>query len=255
MGHGKKYDLLYDIPATYGLYPKHKTSSNYKTRLKELVEKRGAVNPNGDLSPLNIRNTWFGERGNEGTSRQYGSRTFSCDPNIGNYDPEVCEYVSLAQSIATSPDFEDHYCSQNLLADGECFDPCLSMRYGQGFFPGGKSLDLLGNNTTFGQPNANSNKNVKIVSIAKLKNDNIYIGDEEIEGNEEMVFRNPLNTPHARINLGNGNFIGGLAPCQDGGSDHCNYITPTIHLGRDNYLIGNTNLFNSVMTFVTSIYG
>ncbi len=255
MGHGKKYDLLYDAPATYGLYSKNKTSSSYKTSLTELATLRANLRAGANYTALNIRNTWFGEKGNEGGSRRYGSITYSCDPNIAGYDSAVCDYVSVARSVAENIDFGDHACSQDALADGQCFDPCLSMRYGQGFFPGGKSLDLIGNDTSV-NINDNFNKNVKIVPIAKLKNDNIYIGDEKIEGNDRMVFRNPLNTPHARIHLANNQWIAGITPCQDGGADHCNYITPTIHLNANSsYLIGLANIFTEIRAAASAIYG
>lgn len=254
MGHGKKYDLLYDAPATYGLYVKTKTNGNYKASLKDLEEKRNNIRAGQILSPLNIRNTWFGERGNEGTSRRYGSISYSCDPSVNGYDPNVCDYVGAARSVASNIDFSDHLCPQDVLSEGNCFNSCLSLRYGQGFFPGGKSMDLMGINTN-SNDNLNETKNIKIVPIARLRNDTPVVSDENAENSETVAFRSPINTPHARRNLALGNFIGGIVPCQDGGADHCNYITPTVHLGAANYLIGNTNIFNDMRAFAASIYG
>jgi hypothetical protein len=40
-------------------------------------------------------------------------------------------------------DHGSHYgCNEKQLLEGVCFDPCLSMKYNYGFFPGGKLLTI-----------------------------------------------------------------------------------------------------------------
>ncbi len=263
MGYNQKYSLMYDAPATYGLYVKKDTNSAFLTLLNEVKELRAAAFQTPDVSLVDLRNVWFGERRGEGTARRYGNMTFSCIPSGIAYNKEICEYVSTAQALATNIDFKDHVCPQDLVADGQCFDPCMSMRYAQGFFPGGKSLDLFGYNSTFGT-NTNSNKNVKLIPLAKIVKDGIQIGDEQAFGNDQLIFRPPLDTPHARITQGmktiagssvfSGQFIGGITPCQDGGSDHCNYITPTIHLGVSSYLEGQGTAHASYKNYIANVF-
>jgi hypothetical protein len=262
MGYGSKYSLQYDAPASFGLYVKKRTSSAYLTNLKDLKTKRDLLVSKYNFDVSNLRNTWFGERRNEGTSRAYGNVTFSCNPSGSDYKPDICDYVGTALSLATNINFGDHSCPQDLLAKGECFDPCLSMNYSQGFFPGGKSLDLLSH---VSQSNINSEgeKNIRLVPLAKISNGAPVFGDEKIDGNDSLQFRNPLNTPHARITQGlktialetiTGKFIGGISPCQDGGSEHCNFITPTIHLGISSYLVGEGTAFSQMKNYIANVY-
>jgi hypothetical protein len=262
MGHGVKYSLPYDAPATFGLYVKKNTSSAYLTALADLKTQRDVMVSKYGLNILNIRDGWWGQRGTEGTSRSYGNITFSCNPGASDYNQEICDYVSSALSLATNINFGDNACSQDLLAKGECFDSCLSMNYSQGFFPGGKSLDLL-SNVTQSNVNSQNDKNIKIIPIAKIEKGLAILGDERIQGNDTMVFRSPLNTPHARITKGlrtidsdivTGGFIAGISPCQDGGSEHCNFITPTIHLGVSSYLIGQGTAYSQVKNYIANVY-
>jgi hypothetical protein len=150
MGHAKKFSLMHDAPAVYGLYPKHSTNQYYLRRVQEVKTARDTLNIKYGYSfdPVNVRGTWFGEARSEGTARRYGSVFYSCDPMAGNYNQDICDYVSLAQGLASDINFSDYYCPPNLIAYGKCFDPCLSLRYSNGFFPGGKSLDLLGKNVS-----------------------------------------------------------------------------------------------------------
>jgi hypothetical protein len=260
MAYGTKYSLLYDAPAVYGLYYKKNTSNRYLRQLKDLEAARNAIN---GLTVTNVRNTWFGERKNEGTSRSYGNTSFSCDPTSQHYREDICNYVSAGQSIASNINWEDHVCPQDAVAEGSCFDPCMSMRYGQGFFPGGKTLDLFSNRAA-SDNNAQSAKTIKLVPLARINEGGGFVaGDDPATNREDLIFRNPLSTPHARVVQGLKAIgdeieepitIAGISPCQDGGSDHCNYMTPTLHLGVSSYLYGQTNFFNQLKIFASNIY-
>ena len=263
MGYAQRYSLLYDAPAIYGLYVKIKTDGRYKTAVKEVKAARRTLADNYNLRADTIRSIWFGERGTEGTSRRYGDITYSCDGSDSLFSDGLCEYVSKAQALATSPNFYDHKCPEALLAIGACFDPCMSMRYAQGFFPGGKLLDLFGYG---GGTSANdiNDKNVRIVPIATVDSRGSLNTKDELSTTDiNLKFRSPLNTPHARITRGlksvggevqSPEFVAGVTPCQDGGADHCNYITPTIHLGGSSYLLGDGNIFSWLKNYAAEVY-
>jgi hypothetical protein len=267
MGHGRPYSMLYDAPAIYGLYVKKKTGGQYLTALKRLEEAKGAMIDAGyDVDPRYIRSIWWGERGTEGTARRYGDISYSCDSTDGLYNQTICDYVSAAQALAAGMNFSDHSCPQDLLALGECFDPCLSMRYAQGFFPGGKILDLFGYDDSNETANTKDRKNVRIVATTKYQNGSLLIQDEKAANDKNLRFRPPINTPHARITLGRRMVenamlegedtmdVAGITPCQDGGSDHCNYITPTIHLGVSSYLVGDSTVFADLKNYFANVY-
>lgn len=262
-GWGTKYSQLYDAPSIYGLYVKKGTSSRYLSALQRLRETKDAVSDRFDLDHRNIRSTWFGQRGEEGTAVNYGDVFFTCDPTRRGYDPTLCEYIGSAQAFATALNFEDHTCPQDRLVDGQCFDPCMSMRYAQGFFPGGKLLDLFGYGGAT-STNDKKSKNVRLVPLAKFETDgSVKLGDERAASDSNLVFRAPLGTPHARITMGRKSIngyaptpqsVGGVTPCQDGGSDHCNYITPTIHLGISSFLLGQGNAFSELKNYYANLY-
>jgi hypothetical protein len=150
-----------------------------------------------------------------------------------------------------------------LLNIGACFDPCLSMRYGQGFFPGGKLLDMFGygGDTTKNDVN---DKNVRIVPLANMDTNNTKeVNDEVSTIDPTLKFRSPINTPHARITRGimsvagtrkESKEIAGVSTCQDGGSDHCNYNTPTIHLGVSSFLTTEGNVFSWLKNYAAEVY-
>jgi hypothetical protein len=245
MGWGKRYSLMYDAPAIYGLYVKRNSSADYKGKVQQVLDAQSKVFPNGIADFNDFRGSWFGVGGSEGSSRTYGS--YFCSSFQSS---NLCDYIAKAQELASFPDFKAYECSASQLANGQCFDPCLSMRYGQGFFPGGKSQNLFG----FNAENHNSNpKNIRLVPTATIySNGEIKDGDEQSVNDPSIFFRSPINTPHARISRSingvgsinrNQEFIIGVSPCNDGGSDHCNFITPTIHLKTSCMLLTNASSF------------
>lgn len=257
-----RYETMYDAPSIYGLYVKRQASSEYMARVSEVKELRkkmfGYISDYGTF-----RNYWFGEAGGEGTARRYGNFTFSCDTTSWAYNKDMCDYVNSAKSLANSQDFRAYSCPEDRLREGSCFDPCLSIRYGQGFFPGGKKQNLFGytNDTS-----ANLKKqNVRIVSSTNYYQDSPILTDEESSIEPGLFFRSPMNTPHARIwrGLDMGtlnddtsklNKVIGISPCVDGGSDHCNYITPTIHLDTTSTLIGSTSRTIGSIGFAANLF-
>jgi hypothetical protein len=275
MGHRRTYDLMYDAPAIYGLYVKKDSNPRFQNLLKQLKEAKDRLQDRYDLKPQELRRLWWGERGTEETARRYGDISYTCDNTRSTFDEDICNYISSAKALASDVDFADHICPQDLLSEGNCFDPCMSIRYAQGFFPGGKLLDLF-NNVAATSANDKKQKRVRIVPTAKIRNSSVVLGDEKATNDTELYFRSPLGTPHSRITMGyrtiragtevvdgeevgiteklESRQIGGISPCQDGGSDHCNYITPTLHLGISSYLIGQSNAFAELKNYNANVY-
>ncbi len=259
-----RYEMMYDAPAIYGLYVKKAASSEYMAKVTSVSELRkkifGAVSDYGSF-----RSYWFGEAGSEGTSRRYGNFTFSCDTTHWAYNKDMCEYVSAGKDLANSQDFRAYSCPEDRLKAGACFDPCLSIRYAQGFFPGGKSQSMFGYSNT-----ASANlqpKNLRLVSSATYESDTPLLTDQKSVTDENTYFRAPMNTPHARrwrgldggeVDSQDGasrlNKVVGVTPCVDGGSDHCNYLTPTIHLDTSSTMLGKSSSVGASIGFAANVY-
>ena len=263
MAWGRRFNMMFDAPSIYGLYVKKESSANHVSLVNQINAKRSNL---GFMDLPSIRNIWWGKRGTEGTSKPYGDISFSCEENYPGFNSTVCDYVMTASQLAGSPDFSAYSCPPSRLMAGDCFDPCLSMRYGQGFFPGGKAQKLF----NYVEENANrQKKKLRLVPIANEKsNGSLIITDELSSKDSDVIFRSPINTPHARItrgmlNVGTSYFpetntdIVGISPCQDGGSEHCNFITPTLHLGAghmSSVLVGNITAFNDAQNYASNLY-
>jgi len=263
MNHETRYEQMYDAPAIYGLYLKRAPSASYKGKALEVKNLRNSVFATVDVVALRL--VWFGESGGEGTARRYGNVMFSCDPTDPFYNSDVCDYVNAAKDLANTPDFQAYSCPEDRLFKGECFDPCLSIRFGQGFFPGGKAQNMF-NYTESSSANLGTPRNVKLVSQANFKNESLIVSDERSTLDTNVYFRSPVNTPHARVWRGlmkmndlilpaaQRQGIVGISTCRDGGSDHCNYMTPTLHLDKTSLLIGSTTAFNASVGRAASSY-
>jgi hypothetical protein len=262
MGWGQRYSQMYDAPAIYGLYVKKDATEAYKSNVKSVVNSRNLAFPQG-VDLVALRSYWFGIRGTEGTSKPYGTFSLSCDEGYPGYNEILCNYVQDGQNLANGIDFKAYGCTESQLARGQCFDPCISMRYGQGFFAGGKAQNLFGYTSDSSQ-NIATPKNIRLAATANVdENDNIIVVDEQSPLDKNTYFRSPLNTPHARITRGlqavetsrkDRQEIFGISPCQDGGSDHCNFLTPTIHLKTSAILLSNATAFAVATNFASNLY-
>lgn len=259
MGWDSKFSLLYDAPAIFGLYVKTFASNEYAKKVRAVYKAAQKLFPDGINYPV-IKTKWFGSLGEEGggpnTYKMYGS--YNCRSS-GPQDDPVCEYMAAALELGGSPDFSAYSCPSHRLLKGECFDPCVSIRYGQGFFPGGKHQNLF-NYSNPAAPNAT----VKLVAMANIENNNIITTDEQSSTDKNVFFRAPVNTPHALVSRQiaiNGpttvlpfhkENIAGISPCKDGGSDHCNYITPTIHLNGTSTLLKYETSFLAAQNYAAN---
>lgn len=263
MGWSQRYELLYDAPAVYGLYVRKEVGADWKSLTTRVQTARDAA---GIFDLPSLRGVWFGKGGGEGGARPYGNIFYSCESGAAHYNEVICNYVELAGELASRPDVNSYSCPDKSLQEGACFDPCMSMRYAQGFPPGGKSQDFFAYNTTTSR-NLPERKRVKLVPLANRENNSLISRDEQSTVDGDIYFRSPVNTPHARISRGlagiQGDFVSeiqeivGMTPCQDGGSDHCNYMTPTIHLGANgmsSILLGDTTAFNDAQNYVGNFY-
>lgn len=240
MGWTEPYTLMYDAPSIYGLYPKVTNSPASIARINNINTLR--LNA-GILTEVGLRGNWFGTTNDEGTSITYGT-TWLGDCSQGG---AMCDYYGAFSELAGEPEFENYTCTQAMLQKGSCFDPCLSMRYAQGFFPGGKAQNMFNNSSV--------NKNIRLVATANNAGNVPILTDEHSVADGTVVFRSPVNTPHAQLMRALGNTIVGINPCKDGGSDHCNYITPTVHLGTSSFLQGQTSTFVGLVNLMESLVG
>ncbi len=241
MGHGTKYSLMYDGPAIYGLYLQDRV--NIDQRIKSWVEEtnraRRLIYGTNMADPSSIRYIYFG-KSNSGC-RGYGDIRVECQPPQGQpLTPDavkVCSYISLGHSSVSHQPLSMLYCERPDLGRGACFDPCLSIRYQQGFLPGGKLLNLL------------SYKNSRTNKITRLTHDTNHIDVEKRElGRPDIRFRGPYSTPYKKQReeqLGESK-DSSINPCRGGGADHCNYITATLDIGSSSYLVGTQSTYNNL---------
>lgn len=239
----EKKMYLYDQAAVYGLY---RTSSDpdpaYQARVKEVLSLRGValgtIKPAGLIQNLVnfITNTphapgqlSFARIGPaRGPKDSCGSMRKACTAvgAIGNDNTDpVCNWLDVALHLGAPPG-GNYGCPRASLDSGECFDPCLSLKYTQGFYPGGKLLALTAG---FRQPG--SRTTTQLVSEEAYKDFLIYSSKIMQGGTAQALFsKKILRGPRKSI-----------SPCKDGGADHCNYLTPVLNIGESSLLVGSGN--------------
>jgi hypothetical protein len=221
-GWNSNYSLMYDTPAIYGLFLKYKNFDQ-----TQLVGINSARSYAMGSSQKNVRSIRFGFTRGNGSYRQYGDIfVYNITGGDGRIIPQR-DYLNSGVPYAESPNFNLYGCSDVDLKAGNCFDPCLSIRYQNGFLPGGKIQDLTLANSSY---HLVPNSPVIAESVANYTAPNAY----------GTSFRGAFGTPHLRYlkdKLKSGGYnintyeLNGFSPCFDGGADHCNYITPNINLG------------------------
>ena len=159
------------------------------------------------------------------------------DPNAGPV--WFCLYGGLASNLASSPDLSIYNCTQFDLEAGNCFHPCLSLRYDQGLLPGGKKLDFFGKSAGTTQ--------MSLPQPNRISSDAHY--NYSLNSQGETVL-GPINTPWAKdlvtllgVTRSDEKFknLASIDPRFGGGCDHCNYVTPTAWLGSTQNAQGYTN--------------
>ena len=330
---------LYDAAAIYGLWARQTPTQKVEPDVETVRKLRNrAQGPTASRKFMHdIKGIFFGP---PGSSKNGGCGSFRirCVETLhqkwrrpyryGSGD-EICDWYTYAERLGI--DRGHHYgCSEEQLLQGVCFDPCLSMKYNYGFFPGGKLLTInnyvkyrdsrhnklddaetasgmLGTNTattseettttTTADPVAIHNEGARFMT--QLTND---VQDEETAITKYKSFkfvrmlRGPWATPYRRVkatiiqqlfqdlgsNITNSDVLNSsktvipelpvegvkkygkqinrlpypkrvssvytdttVSPCNSGGADHCNYITPTMHLGMDVKIEGFQSIFQN----------
>lgn len=244
------YSMMYDLPAVYGLYLKSNKVDKNKSNIDRLKALRYLA-ASGQSSYVKAgANIWtqrieFNSSENLDKTTHwcgspFGDRGSSCDgafPSEGT-NAIYCEYPNYAIEVASNPDLDIYECPTVGIYNNVCFPPCLSLRYDQGIIPGGKELNLFGGSNNKYQPH-------KIISSAE------YYGDSA-----SKYALGPCYTPWARVLpsflpsglMPNLKKYQSIDPCYGGGSDHCNYVTPTVWLGSTQKGYQNINYMHSLIS-------
>jgi hypothetical protein len=227
-GWGTNYNSMYDAPAIYGLFRQYKEpSEGQQEEINQINNLRTEIF--GVFGQAAVRSTRFGFTYGNGGAVRYGNIWIGKITETGtgiNYpNYKIREYVKSGEYLSKYPKFGLYGCDDSDLKNGDCFDPCLSIRYPFGFLPGGKKQKL-----TSAVP---SGSGYSIVANNIFSGDSFYEKTSYLSGE---FFRGPFGTPHHIYLKGTGKNINGFSPCSDGGADHCNYLTPTINLGASSYL-------------------
>ena len=229
-GWGDNYSYMYDGPAIYGLFLKQKESNK---DIDGMNKARTSIFGSSLDSLNSVKRTRFGFTNGNGGAKIYGDIYVGL--LTGTPNTVFKDYVLSGQDMASNPELSLYGCDDASLNGGYCFDPCLSIRYPNGFFPGGKKQDLAMANGSY-----------------RLVPDNLIGGkdsEETVLDSNKVAIRGPFGTPHYKFLKYMGyTGVHGMSPCADGGSDHCNYITPTINIGASMYLEGS-----SPQALITSI--
>lgn len=224
-GWGTNYSLMYDAPAVYGLFRKYGRISSLFLELME-SQRKEVFTPTGQLR---VKNTRFGFTQGNGGAVRYGNIWIGNIKDTGESPYKIArEYVKSGVETAKNLNFNLYGCDDSDLNNGDCFDPCISIRYSNGFLPGGKIQRL----TTDFPRNGNG---YHIVANNIISGESFYKRTQNLSG---TPFRGPFGTPHHKYLEYIGIDINGFSPCSDGGADHCNYLTPTINIGASSYLEG-----------------
>ena len=364
---------LYDAAAIYGLWARQTPTQKIEPDIEAVRKLRNrAQGPTGSRKFMHdIKGVFFGPPGT-GKNGGCGSFRIRCVETLhqkwrrpyryGSGD-EICDWYTYAERLGI--DGGHHYgCSEQQLLQGLCFDPCLSMKYNYGFFPGGKLLTInnyvkyrdsrhnqlddesgdfggvinsgiastSGNNSSnssegeppsetsdtstqdIGQTNVPGTSEETVTTttadpvathsegarfMTQLTND---VQDEETAITKYKSFkfvrmlRGPWATPYRRVktkiiqqqfqdlgsNITNSDVLNSsktvipelpydgvhkygrqinrlpypkrvssvyadttVSPCNSGGADHCNYVTPTMHLGMDVKIEGFQSIFQN----------
>ena len=308
MGWREKYSLMYDIPAIYGLYLKGDPNDQQKRDFKVLKALRDRAFPNEPFSGF----SFLGRRGTRVEGYGYGDIRINCEDESGIKDTireakngititagvgsltAICAYYEYAQGTNFF-EMSQYFCNLYNIGEGECFDPCLSMRYSHGFMPGGKLINhlsagkkeggsgpLVSYKITHQGRDVGPDGNIESLYLTNGALSDDYTIAESKDGAGDVVsklqLRGPGNTRYARtirneeaaVIFPAGGLIGhpefkpgktpkstrvewGISPCEQGGSDHCNYLTPVVHVGKNHTPTAVVTAFHANVASISSL--
>ena len=199
--HETRIDNMYDAAAVVGALKRlraspHKMFSANSVRAKRMA----AANDLGFVSSLSFRNVRFGP--DLGKKLGCGSIRIKDEENGNGYFKPTKSVVEYSRtSSSSSGELKDFGCDGVNRPD--CFLPCVSLKWPDGFSPKGKKM-MSGTITSCADCDEATPLEILWPSTKK-------------------IWRKKIS------------------PCADGHRDSCNYITPTIHLGVDCWLAGSAN--------------
>ena len=218
--HEERIDNLYDAAAVYGAVKKT-SSYSVLTQAKKLKRIKAAVDINGISTPVSLRNVSIGP--DEGPKLSCGSIRWRASGEMGG-DKPTSAFVDWMESVANpaGPDpFRAYGCAGPYAAD--CFYPCLSLKYPEGFTPrGGKNL---------GYRNGSER----------------HYFTSSIIGSSYYSASVPGSLVSYRI------FAIDLSPCSTNKKDICNYLTPTAHVGLDTWPFGKVSNNAAYLTSISNL--
>ena len=217
--HEERIDNLYDAAAVYGAVKKT-SSYSVLTQAKKLKRIMAAASL-GHSTTISLRNVSIGP--DDGPKLGCGGIRWRASGEMGG-DKPTPEFVDWIQSVASSagPDPFSAYGCAGPYAD-DCFYPCLSLKYPEGFTPrGGKLLGYR-------------NGNEKHYFTSSITGSSYY----------------PASVPGSSVSYRI--FAIDLSPCSTNKKDICNYLTPTAHIGLDTWPYGQVSNNASYLTSISNL--
>lgn len=209
--HETRIDNMYDAAAVVGALKRlrpspHKMSSASSVRANRMA----AANDLGFSSSLSFRNVRFGP--DDGKKLGCGNIRIKDEENgNGAFKPTKNVALYSQTSSSSSGELRDFGCEG--VNKPDCFFPCVSLKWPDGFSPKGKKM--MGGTITSCADCDEATPLIVQPSAAGLSIGSIIT--------TKKIFRKKIS------------------PCADEHRDSCNYITPTIHLGIDCWLAGSAN--------------
>ena len=217
----KKIDDLYDAAAVYGAVKKTNLQYDGLSQGQKTLRQNMANTMYGLGSvAVTLRGASIGP--DDGPKLGCGSIRWRASGEMGGDKPNT-DFVKYMQGVAgVGPDpFSVYGCSGPDATD--CFYPCVSLKYPEGFTPrGGKNL---------GYANG-SERHYVTSSITKSSN---Y----------------PATVPGATKTYKV--FSIDLSPCSTNKKDICNYLTPTVHVGIDTWPVAKTSNIFHLITSISNL--
>ena len=216
----ERIDNLYDAAAVYGAVKKT-SSHSVLTPAQKLKRIKAAMDINGISTPVSLRNVSIGP--DEGPQLSCGNIRWRASGEMGG-DKPTSGFVDWMQSVANpaGPDPFSAYGCGGPYAD-DCFYPCLSLKYPEGFTPrGGKNL---------GYRNGSER----------------HYFTSSIIGSSYYSASVPGSLVSYRV------FAVDLSPCSTNKKDICNYLTPTAHIGLDTWPFGTVSNNAAYLTSISNL--
>ena len=221
----KKIDDLYDAAAVYGAVKKTNLKYQHLSEGQKKLRQNMANTMFGLGSvPMNLRGASIGP--DDGPKLGCGSIRWRASGEMGGDKPNT-DFVKYMQGVAgVGPDpFSVYGCSGPDATD--CFYPCVSLKYPEGFTPrGGKNLGY------------------------KDGTEKHYVTSSITSSISTASNPNPLPVAVPGSSASYKIFRVELSPCSTNKKDICNYLTPTVHVGIDTWPVGNTS---NIFPLITSI--